>query len=65
MIRAVVSRPMRRMRSTRKADSATISSTLPSSDGWKLKNGSSIHARVPRVTPAIASTSSSSPISRP
>ncbi len=60
MIRAVVSRPMRRMRSTRKADSATTSSTLPSSEGWKLKNGSSIHARVPRVAPAIASTSSSS-----
>ena len=54
MIRAVVSRPMRRMRSTTKADSDTISSTLPISDGWKLKNGSSIHARVPRVAPAMA-----------
>jgi hypothetical protein len=53
------------MRSTRKPDSATISSTLPSSDGWKLKNGSSIHAREPRVAPATASTSRMIAISRP
>jgi hypothetical protein len=60
MIRAVVSRPIRRMRSTRKPDSATTSNTLPSSDGWKLKPGSSIHALVPRVLRAIASTTTSS-----
>jgi hypothetical protein len=40
-MRLVVSRSVRRlMRSTMKADSATIRSTFPSSDGWKLKNGS-------------------------
>jgi hypothetical protein len=53
------------MRSTRKPDSATTSSTLPSSEGWKLKNGSSIHEREPRVAPATASTSSIRPIVRP
>ena len=65
MIRAVVSRPMRRMRSTRKPDSATTSSTLPSSDGWKLKNGSVIQDLAPRVAPAIPSTSRISPIISP
>jgi hypothetical protein len=62
MIRAVVSRPMRRMRSTKKADSATTRSTLPSSEGWKLKPGSSIHDREPRVAWATSSTRRISPI---
>jgi hypothetical protein len=65
MIRAVVSRPMRRIRSTRNADRLTTSSTLPSSDGWKLKPGSAIHEWAPRVAAAIPSTSTSSPIITP
>ena len=32
------------------AASATISSTLPSSDGWNWKNGRSIQRREPRAT---------------
>ena len=54
MIRAVVWRPIERMRSTTKADSASTSRTLPSSEGWKLKPGSGIHAFAPRVACAIA-----------
>ena len=36
--------------------SATTSSTLPSSDGWKLKNGSTIQLLAPRVAVAMPST---------
>ena len=39
------------------ADRARISSTLPSSEGWKRKNESSIQRRDPRVAPATPSTS--------
>ena len=50
MMRLVVSRSVRRrMRSTTNADSARTSSTLPSSDGWKRKKGSSIARREPRA----------------
>ena len=49
MIRTVVRRSCRcRARSTAKADSDTISSTFPNSDGWNWKNGSGIQ----RVAPA-------------
>ena len=52
-IRAVVWRPMSRIRLTRKPASATTSSTLPNSDGWKAPNtGMSIHALAPRVAVA-------------
>ena len=44
------------------ADRARISSTLPSSDGWKRKNGNSIQRREPRVAPATPSTSTIRPI---
>ena len=63
MIRDVISRSWsRRTRSMMNADSARISSTLPSSDGWKRKNGSSIQRREPRVAPATPSTSTIRPI---
>ena len=52
--RAVVWRPISRMRSTRKPDSATTSRTLPSSDGCRLKPGSGIHDFAPRVAVASA-----------
>ena len=65
MIRAVVWRPIERMRSTTKPDSASTSRTLPSSEGWKLKPGSGIHAFAPRVACAIPSTSRTSPIISP
>ena len=62
MIREVVSRsPRRRSRSMMKADRASISSTLPSSEGWKRKNESSIQRRDPRVAPATPSTSKIKP----
>jgi hypothetical protein len=64
-MRAVVCLPISRIRLTRKPESATTSSTLPNSDGWKRKPGSSIHALAPRVAVATASTSSRSPISSP
>ena len=54
MIRAVTSRPIRRMRSTMKPESAMTSSSLPSSEGWKRKNGSSIQRFDPRVAVASA-----------
>ena len=41
------------------------SSTLPSSDGWKWKNGSSIQRLAPRVAVASANTSRIEPISSP
>ena len=50
--RAVVCRPISRMRSTTKPASATTSRTLPSSDGCRLKPGSSIQLRAPRVAGA-------------
>ena len=37
------------MRSTMKADSVTASSSLPSSDAWKLKKPNSIARREPRA----------------
>ncbi len=65
-IRAVVWRPMSRIRLTRNPASATTSSTLPNSDGWKApKNGMSIHAFAPRVAVATASTTSSIASSAP
>ena len=51
--RAVVWRPISRMRSTTKPASATTSSTLPSSEGCRLKPGNSIHACAPRVAGAM------------
>jgi hypothetical protein len=39
------------------ADTASTSRTLPSSDGWKRKNGSSIQRFEPRVALASAKTS--------
>jgi hypothetical protein len=39
-----------RTRSTTKPASATTSSTLPSSENWTSKNGSSIARRDPRVS---------------
>jgi hypothetical protein len=53
------------MRSTVNADSAMISSTLPISDGWSRKNGSSIQRLDPRVAPATANTSRISAIIPP
>ncbi len=44
-------------RSITNAANASISSSLPSSDGWKVKKGSSIHRREPRVAVPISSTS--------
>ena len=59
IIRAVVSRPMpRAMRSTRNAERATTSSSLPSSDGWRLKNGSGIQRLEPRVARGRARSTS-------
>ena len=63
--RAVVWRPIERIRSTTKADSASTSRTLPSSEGWKLKPGSGIHALAPRVACAMPSTASRSAIISP
>ena len=55
MMRLVVSRsPSRRMRSTTKAASVTISSTLPSSEVWSWKKPSSIARLDPRVTDPAA-----------
>ena len=65
MIRAVTSRPIRRMRSTMKPDRAMTSSSLPSSEGWKRKNGSSIQRLEPRVAVASANTSRIEPIISP
>ena len=65
MIRAVTSRPIRRIRSTMKPDSAITSSSLPSSEGWKRKNGSSIQRLEPRVAVARPNTSRIEPISSP
>ena len=49
-IRAVRWRsPSARPRSIANPASANISSTLPSSDGWNVKKGSSIHRLEPRV----------------
>ena len=63
MIRDVVWRSlMYRSRSSTNADSASTSSTLPSSEGWKRKNGSSIQRREPRVAPPSASTVTIRPI---
>ena len=63
--RAVVWRPISRMRSTRKPASATTSSTLPSSEGCRLKPGSGIHDFAPRVAAARASTTMIETISTP
>ena len=41
------------------------SSSLPSSDGWKRKNGSSIQRLEPRVAVARPNTRRIEPISRP
>ena len=65
MIRAVTSRPIRRMRSTMKPDSAMTSRSLPSSEGWKRKNGSSIQRLEPRVAVARPKTSRIEPIISP
>jgi hypothetical protein len=64
-IRAVVCLPISRIRLTRKPASETTSSTLPNSDGCKVKNGSSIHALAPRVAVASPSVSRRSAISTP
>src|SRR5215210_7348048 len=53
MIRAVVWRPMDRIRSTTKPASASTSRTLPSSEGWKLKPGSGIQDLAPRAQPRV------------
>ena len=54
----VVSRSVRRlMRSTMNADNATTRSSLPSSEGWKLKNGSEIARFDPRAETPKAYTS--------
>ena len=50
------------MRSTMKADSATTSSSLPSSDAWKLKNGNWIARCDPRAEKPSAYTSRIEPI---
>ena len=52
-------------RSTTNADSARTSSTLPSSEGWKRKNGKSIQRLDPRVAAPSASTSRIEPIMKP
>ena len=58
MMRLVVSRAESFLdRSTMNAAKAMISSTLPNSDGWKVKKGSSIQRRDPRVAPPTTSTS--------
>ena len=65
MIRAVTSRPILRMRSTMNPERAMTSSSLPSSDGWKRKNGSSIQRLDPRVALARPTTRRIEPINRP
>ena len=56
--RLVVSRsPRRRTRSTRKADSDRISSSLPTSEAWKLKKPSSIERCEPRAVAPSSITS--------
>ena len=47
---------MRRPRSIANPASAATSSTLPSSDGWNVKKGSSIHRLEPRVAWPKSST---------
>ena len=65
MIRAVVRRSCsRRERSTANADTDTISSTLPNSDGCSWKNGSGIHRAAP-CTRGIPSTTRFSAIITP
>jgi hypothetical protein len=64
-IRAVVWRPISRMRLTRNPARETTKRTLPNSEGCRVKKGSSIHALAPRVAVASPSVSRSEPISRP
>ena len=47
------------------AERAITSSSLPSSEGWKRKNGSSIQRLEPRVAVASANTSRIEPIISP
>ena len=49
-------------RSRTNAASVITSRTLPSSEGWKVKNGSSIQRRDPRVASPSMSTRMISPI---
>ncbi len=52
----MVWRSKRRIRSTTKPASATISSSFPNSDGWMLIHGSSIQLRDPFTTEPIGKT---------
>ena len=52
----------RRPRSIANPARAAISSTLPSSDGWNVKKGSSIHRLEPRVAWPRSSTRMMLPI---
>jgi hypothetical protein len=66
MMRLVVSRSlMRRIRSTMKPASASTSSSLPSSDDWKLKKPMSIERFDPRAVAPIPYTSTIAPIISP
>ena len=65
-IRLVVSRSFSRLiRSTMKPASDTTRSTLPSSDGWKLRNGSEIARFDPRADTPSTYTSRIEAIRKP